>query len=240
MTKSKGIPPPRRHWTAAEDQVMREFYPQLTGADMAAVLKRTTSSVFQRAKKLGLEKSAEFLASDRSGRMQRGKQNPSMVASQFKPGQQSWNKGLKGVVGVQEACRATQFKKGRPASEARNYRPIGSERVNADGYLDRKVTDDPSIFPARRWVGVHRLVWEAAHGPIPPGHVVVFKKGRHTTDATAITLDSLELVTRAELMRRNSVHTVYPPEVARLAQLRGALNRQINKRTREMKEATAS
>jgi hypothetical protein len=223
----------RRPWTEPEDRVMREFYPKLRGIDLAEVLKRTTSSVFQRAKKLGLEKSPEFLASDLSGRVQRGKQHPNMIASQFQKGQTSWNKGLKGVVGVQDACRATQFKKGRPAHEARNYKPIGSLRINADGILERKVTDDPNVYPARRWVPVARLVWEAANGPIPAGHVVRFKQGLATTVPELVTLERLECISRVENMRRNSVHTVYPPEVARLAQLRGALNRQINKRAKE-------
>lgn len=227
----------RRPWTDIEDRVMREFYPHLTGEDMADVLKRTPSSVFQRAKKLGLEKSQEFLASDRSGRIQRGRQDPRLAATQFKKGQESWNKGLKGVVGVQEACRATQFKKGRPAHEARNYKPIGTLRVNADGILERKVTDDPNVYPARRWVPVTRLVWEAANGPIPAGHVVRFKQGMATTVPELVTLDRLECISRVENMRRNSVHTVYPPEVARLVQLRGALNRQINQRTRAAEEA---
>lgn len=227
-------------WLPHEDEVMQRFYPQLTGADMAQILRRPLKSVYAHAKALGLKKSEEFLATDRSGRVQRGKQDPRMQASQFKPGLVPWNKGTKGIVGVQEACRATQFKKGRPACESSNYRPIGSERINADGYLERKVTDDPSIAPARRWVGVHRLVWESANGPIPAGHVVVFKPGRHTTDAAAITADALEIVTRVELMRRNSVHTVLPPPLARLAQLRGALTRQINRRSSELEEPHGS
>lgn len=236
MTKPKGILGPRRFWTVAEIALLREMYPECHGADVAAWIGHTLSAVYQAAKKHGLSKSAEYLASDTACRIQRGKQSEAMIATRFKKGQPSWTKGTKGIVGVQEGCRATQFRKGRPAHEARNYKPIGSERVNADGYLDRKVSDDQTIAPARRWVGVHRLVWEAAHGPIPAGHVVVFKAERHTTNAAAITLDGLELLTRVELMRRNSVHTVYPPEVARLVQLRGALNRQINQRARALEE----
>ena len=37
------------------------------------------------------------------------------------------------------------------------------------------------------------------------------------------------MVTRAELMRRNSVHN-RGPEIARIHQLKGAIMRQINKR----------
>ena len=80
---------------------------------------------------------------------------------------------------------------------------------------------------------MHALVWMEAHGPILPGHVVVFRPGRHTTDIERITLDAVELVTRAELMKRNSVHSVYGPEVARLVQLRSAVTRQINRKLKE-------
>ena len=214
---------------------MRRFYPHLTGADMAGILKRTASSVFQRAKKLGLQKSSEFLASERSGRVQRGKQNPEMRASHFKPGLVPWNKGKKGLTGVQEACRATQFKKGQMSGAAQhNYQPIGTLRICADGYLERKVTDDHPV-PARRWVAVHRLVWEAANGPIPAGHIVRFKAGMKTTDLEQITVDRLECITRADNARLN--HPARrDPEYFRLVQLKGAITRQVNRIAREAQE----
>lgn len=155
----------------------------------------------------------------------------------FKPGKKPWNTGLKGVTGVQAGCKATQFKKGRPAIESRNYVPIGSLRISADGLLERKVTDDPTLYPARRWVGVHRLVWESVNGPIPKGHLVVFKSGRKTTDIERITIDALELITRVENMRRNTIHNRYPKELADLARLRGVLTRQINRKEKERGES---
>ncbi|MNT70582.1 hypothetical protein D3C72_2089870 [compost metagenome] len=99
----------------------------------------------------------------------------------------------------------------------------------------RKVTDDPNLVPARRWEAVHRLVWEAAHGPIPPGHAVAFLPGRRTTDAALITLDALELVTRGDLARRNHPRT-RSPELAKLVQLKSAITRQVNRIAREAKE----
>jgi hypothetical protein len=228
----------RRCWTEVEDRCMREFYPHLTGADMAEVLKRTERSVYMRAKELGLRKSAEFLASDRSGRIARGKQNEAMKASQFKPGLTPWNRGVKGSTGVQEACRRTQFKPGRPASEARNYVPVGSLRTSKDGYLERKLTDDPSIAPARRWVAEHRLVWEAANGPIPAGYIVRFKPGQKTAVLEQITADRLECITRAENARINHPRN-RSPELARLVQLKGAITRQVNRIAREAQEQRA-
>ena len=79
----------------------------------------------------------------------------------------------------------------------------------------------------RRWRAVHILLWEAAHGPLPKGHAIVFKDG----DKRHIELDNLQLVTRAELMSRNTMHN-YGPEIARVIQLKGAITRQINRRTR--------
>lgn len=228
----------RRKWSAAEDECMRRFYPDLTGEDMASVLKRSLSSVFQRAKVLGLCKSANFLASDRSGRVQRGRQDPRLQGTQFRKGQAAWNKGTKGVVGVQERCRATQFKKGRPAAEARNYQPIGSLRLSKDGYLERKVTDDQSIAPARRWVAVHRLVWEAAHGSIPKGHIVRFREGMKTATQELVTADRLECITRGEHAKRNHPRS-RSPELARLVQLKGAITRQVNRISREAQEQHA-
>ena len=53
----------------------------------------------------------------------------------------------------------TQFKKGRPAIEARNYVPIGTEKVDPERkVLMRKITDDPKLFPVNRWRPVHVLV----------------------------------------------------------------------------------
>lgn len=126
--------------------------------------------------------------------------------------------------------RETQFKPGRPANEAHNYRPIGSTRV-LNGVLERKVTDDPNLYPARRWVPVARLVWESERGPIPPGMAVAFRPGLQTIIESEITIDRLELATRADLMRRNTVHNL-PKPLAQVVQLRGALIRQINRRSR--------
>ncbi|MBI2397694.1 MAG: HNH endonuclease [Xanthomonadales bacterium] len=192
-------------------------------------------TIYNAAHRLGLKKSAAFLASDRSRRINRAHQTPAMIATRFQKGLVPHNKGVRRPGWSPGRMSETQFKSGRPASESRNYLPIGTVRICADGYLERKVTDDQSIVPARRWTGVHRLVWEATNGPVPAGHVVVFRPGRVTTEEAQITLDAIELVTRAELMRRNTIHNL-PPELADVCRLRGRLVRQINKRSRQHEE----
>lgn len=199
---------------------MRRRYPYEPTPEIARDLDRSVPSVEQQAWKLGLRKSEAFLEGPHSGRRRKG-QAP---ANKGRP-QREWMPPAS-----RKRCQATQFKAGRAPQESPNYLPIGWLRVCADGYLERKVTDDQDLYPARRWVAVHRLVWEAAHGPIPPGHAVVFKPGMRTIVESDITVDRLECITRAELMRRNSLHN-YPKPVADLIRLRGALTRQINKRT---------
>lgn len=237
MTRSRGIRPVRRAWTDEEIETVRINYADHATYVIAYLVDRTEGSVHQLAQKLGLRKSAAFLASDRSERVQRGKQDPAMRATQFKPGQVPANKGLRRPGWAPGRMADGQFKKGRKPEEARNYRPVGSERYDEKrGVVIRKVTDDTSIYPAARWQPVHRLVWEAVHGAAPEGHLVVFRPGMKTLDSSLITIDRLELVTHAEQMRRNSYHTRYPKEVGQLIQLKGALNRKINRRNREREE----
>jgi hypothetical protein len=90
--------------------------------------------------------------------------------------------------------------------------------------------------PTRRWKAVHRLVWEAANGPIPAGHIVVFKPGTKTVAEAEITADKLECITRTENLRRNHPRNK-SPELGRLVQLKGAITRQVNRIAREHAES---
>ena len=237
MTKRKAgsTSPARRFWTDSEIEKLNREYPDRPTADLAVEFGCSEARVYAKAAELGLHKSDAFMESDRSGRIQRGRNDPRMAATQFKPGHVTWNTGKKGVTGTHPNCRRTQFKKGQMHGAAQhNYVPIGSLRLSKDGYLEQKVTDDHPV-PARRWVGVHRLVWEAANGPVPNGHVVCFLPGRRSAELEKITLDALELVSRAELARRNHPRS-RDPELAKLVQLKGAITRQVNRMAREAQE----
>lgn len=226
----------RHHWTPEQDAILRQRYPDERGQDLLeALAPHSLSSIFRRARVLGVSKSEAFHQSDLSGRQKRGQVNPALQATQFKAGHAPFNKGLKRPEGwAPGRMRETQFKKGERQGIAVDlYRPVGALRVTVDGYLQQKVNDD--FPPQRRWKAVHTLVWEQANGPVPKGHVVVFLPGTHTTDLGKITLDRLELVTRAELMRRNSYHTRYPKELGLVIQMKGQLTRRIR---RVEKEAT--
>jgi hypothetical protein len=126
------------------------------------------------------------------------------------------------------------FKKGvRQGVAVRLYKPIGTERVAKDGYLQRKVNDDLPL--QARWRAVHVLLWEAAHGPVPKGHAIAFRNG----DKRDIRLDNLQCISRRELMARNSVHNL-PKPLAETIQLLGALNHVIRQRNQSCRQRTRS
>ncbi|MDF5811770.1 Uncharacterised protein [Pseudomonas aeruginosa] len=111
----------------------------------------------------------------------------------------------------------TQFKKGQ---KPHTWLPVGSTRVSADGYLQRKISD--TGYPPRDWKSIHILLWEEHVGPIPTGHCVCFKDNNKQN----VVIDNLELITRAERMRRNSIHR-YPPELKSAIRVISKLKRTI-------------
>ncbi|CAB4192264.1 HNH nuclease [uncultured Caudovirales phage] len=119
--------------------------------------------------------------------------------------------------------RDTQFQPGvRQGVAERLYKPIGAERISKDGYRERKINDD---MPRQaRWRAVHLVEWEAVHGRVPKGYALTFQNG----DKRDIRLDNLVLVSRADLMRRNTIHHLPAPLVETI-QLLGRLKRRIQR-----------
>lgn len=221
--KPVGLPyTPRHKWTLAQDRRMVEAYPVTDTAELAGELGLSVTQLYHRADRLQIKKSAEFMT-ELTRRAAENAVNAG-TASRFKLGQTPWNKGI--PFSAKGRSAETQFK---PKSLPHNHRPLGSERTSKEGYLQRKMT--ATGYPPRDWVPVHHLVWIDAGNDIPKGHRVVFRDGnKHNFE-----LANLELVTVAEMMRRNSCHN-YGPEVAAVIQLRGAITRQINKRERQADE----
>ena len=219
-----------RPWTAAQLRTLRRLYPDLPASRVAKACRRPLSSVYQKAAQLGLRKSAAFLASDLSGRIRRGRTDPRMTATQFRPGHQTWNKGVHYVAGGRSA--ETRFRPGHYSQrwDAEAY-SLGALRVTTDGVLMIKATPDRD---RSSWQIMARFVWETEVGPIPRGHVVRARNG----DSHDTRIENLELVSRADNARRNSLWTNYPREVAQLIQLKGAIRRQVNRITNNNQERT--
>lgn len=138
----------------------------------------------------------------------------------FQPGHVPFNKGKKGVGGWEP----TQFKKGhRP----HNYKPVGTERVNGDDYVDVKIADP------NKWKGKHVLIWEEHNGPVPKGYAVIFGDGNRRNFDPA----NLILVSRAQLAILNKRNLIQDnAELTRtgiiLADIYGKIGERKRKKTR--------
>lgn len=108
------------------------------------------------------------------------------LTGHFPKGNVPLNKGKKGSGG----WKPTQFKKG---SIPVNYRPVGSERINVDGYTEVKIADP------NKWRLKHIVTWEEHNGPLPKGYAVIFGDG----DRLNLDIENLILVSRKQLLTMN-------------------------------------
>ncbi|HWH86195.1 MAG TPA: HNH endonuclease signature motif containing protein [Pseudomonas sp.] len=211
--------PTRKFWTTSDEHRLAELYGDTPMAELIATFGRPDYAIYGKAASLGLKRSAAYLASEHACRLRR--ESKAGEAFRFKKGQRPWNKGISFDCGGRSV--ETRF---APGTMPHNNVPVGTERVTDDGIRQRKVRDDGPAH--RRWKSVHSLIWEEAYGEIPPGHIVVFRN-RNTQD---ITLENLELLSRAENMRRNTFHR-YPPELKDTIRQLNKLRRAINEASHE-------
>lgn len=118
----------RETWTAEQELVLLRLYPDMPNEVLAARLNKTLQQICSKAYRLGLKKSPELT---KKIRQDWGS------ATRFKKGNTPWNCGMNGLP-ARGRSSETQFKKGQ---KPHTWLPVGSMRVSADGYLQRKISD---------------------------------------------------------------------------------------------------
>ena len=113
------------------------------------------------------------------------------TAGCFRKGFIPWNKGKKGYMGANK----TSFKKG---NKPKNWRPVGSERIDSNEYTLIKVAEP------NKWVFKHRMIYEQKYGEIPKGAVIIFADGNKNN----LNIDNLLCVTRDELKVLNKCRLI--------------------------------
>lgn len=192
-------------WTPEQIKLL-DHYPDSTPERMeelfGGILNRR--QIESKAKKLGIRKSYEY-------RLKRG----FSADGRFVKGSLAWNAGIN----YDSVGRSilTRFK---PGTVPPNHKPVGTIRqCSKDGYLYIKTEEGKYKFRL-----LHRENWKKAHGNYPPkGYALAFKDG----DKTNCDISNLELVSRKELMQRNSIQN-YPKEIKEVTRLRAVITRKIN------------
>ena len=209
----------RKPWTKEALDCLISLYPDFTAKEISEVTGMGQSSVYQKAIKLGLKKSEAFNKSIYSGRLSRATHN--FAATQFKKGQKPFNKGKKleefmseeGIMTIKKAW----FKRGHLPH---NTLHDGEITIRRDKYNH---TYKYIRLALGIWKPLHVHNWESRYGSIPEDHVVIFR----TPDRMNCDISNLELVSRAELMERNTIQR-YPAELQLTMKYLSKLKREIN------------
>lgn len=130
------------------------------------------------------------------------------------------NKGKKLPKEIYEKRKKTMFKKGR---KPHNHKPIGSKRINKDGYSEIKIKEP------NKWELEHRLIWKKHKGKIPKRHLVIFLDG----DKSHLDIDNLALIDQKINLTLNKNNLRF--ESKELTESGVALAKIINK-TKELKK----
>jgi hypothetical protein len=114
------------------------------------------------------------------------------LTGRFQKNHVPFNKGTKGMM----KANKTSFKKG---NIPKNYKPIGSERINIYGYVEVKIADP------NKWETKNRFIYKKYKGGIPKGFKVIYADGNKLNNH----LDNLILVSNSEGLIMNKRKLIY-------------------------------
>lgn len=209
----------RKLWSDGEIWRFIAFYPDRGNADLARLFGCTVGAANAMGGVLGLKKDPAYLSSipHKTGMVEAGAKH------RFPRGHVPMNKGLRRPGWFSGRMRETQFKKGQfPFNRDPDFYVLGALRVNADGYIDIRMSFEQG---ANGWRALHRVLWEDRYGLIPKGCLVAFKD----RDRLNVWYDNFELITRQESMRRNSIHNL-PQPLRSTINVLGQLKRKIREK----------
>lgn len=170
------------YWTEKEKEYLRSVKDGKTYEEIALIMSRK----FDR----------EYTRTQIQGAMKRYKLSNGLNMA-FKKGSIPWNKGLKGCIGPNK----TSFK---PGNKSPNFREVGTERVQKDGYIEVKTESG-------KWILKQRLKYKEYYGAIPKNHVILFANKDKTDfrkeNLIAITKNKLKTMNKYNLIKEDIAET---------------------------------
>ena len=213
----------RRLFTSDEDYLIQKIYPDTPTRVIAFILNRHSGSIVHRAGMLKIEKNPDYLI-EITKHLGNGLKK-SGAAHRFKKGFEPKNKGLKQTDYMTpeaiEKTISTRFKSGQ---KVHNEGADGDIRIR---HPHKKRGGKPYKFiriSKGKWLHLHVYNWIQENGPVPKGFIVAFKNA----DTMNCDISNLEVLTRAENMKRNAIHN-YPEEIKTTLRLISKVKRKIKK-----------
>ena len=199
----------KTNFTEKEDQFIKDNYLKFPVKTIADKIGRSNTGVNMALKRMMLKIPREITEKNKK-------------LYQFKKGDVPANKGKKQIdymsSEVIERTKATRFKKG--------HLPHNSQGINDGDIHVRKDSKGRYYKWIRESLGVWKMLhvfnYEKEFGPIPDGYIVFFKN----KDSMNCHPSNLELITRAEIMAKNTIHR-YPDHIKENIRLISKINKTI-------------
>lgn len=172
------------------------------------------ASIYGTARKLGIRRSEEHIKETRRMLGKTLSQSPASIRTRFSKGSIPVNKGRAMSEETRRKVSRTFFKKG---NTPHNACKVGDMIVTSDGYAKIKIADN-------KWRFRSVLVWEAAHGAVPEGHIICHMDGDKLNDD----LSNLRLLNKREHLLKNRFRD-YPIELIEVWDLSLRLKQKLGK-----------
>jgi len=185
----------RKVWTEKEIEILKQRFSMESTVTLAEFFKCSYSSVASKAGALNLKKDAVYLQNMLNVMCKNLCE--SGVNNRFKPGQAPPNKGTKMSAELYEKVSKTFFKAGHKPVNTKEGVGMIVSRKDKSGRIYKYIKLSDS-----NWVLLHRHLYEAVHGAIPPNMNIAFIDG----DSLNCQLENLQLITKKEQRIRNSGH----------------------------------
>lgn len=191
-------------FTKKEDKFILDNYMKIPMKRISSILGRNESSARQRLIRLGYTVPKDVALKF-------------AIESRLKKGNIPPNKGKSMSEELREKVKSTWFPKG-----------MNPHNTKADGEITIRRDTTGKLYKYIRikkakWELLHRYLWKQHYGEIPKEMIVSFKD-RNSMNCV---IENLELITRQENMKRNSVQNL-PEEIKTAMRFVAGFNRKIN------------
>lgn len=205
-----------------EDKILKRKYLEVNVKQLSILVNRSEMFVTTRLRGLGLVIPPELI--------EQRKQE-----SRLKPGNIPYTKGKKQNEYMSpeaiERTKATRFYTGQLPHNTKGG--VGTITIRKDKLKDGSIRKYKWIcIELAVWKMLHVKIWEDAHGPVPSGHIIIFKD----KDSMNVVLENLAMITLEDNMRRNSIHR-FPTELKTVIRIAAKIKKTIKKLSDEKKQS---